>query len=405
MSDFAERLLPWFDVRRRELPWRAARGELADPYAVWVSEVMLQQTRVEVVVGYFERWMERFPTIFDLARASEDEVLSLWQGLGYYSRARRLRQGAIHLVEGGGGQLPVGASALLGVPGIGPYSAGAIASIAQGERTPVVDGNVVRVLTRHFGLRGDPAKKPLKERLWQLAAQLVPGERPGDFNQALMELGATVCTPARAACYDCPLQSSCAAFAQGLVSELPELPKRPASSPLVAAALLVRAGERLLLVRQPSNARWWAGLWTLPFGVEEPRPGDREQALAIARRVRDGHGLAGALEPLGAPLVHPITRFRISLSAFVLRVPRLEESLHPAASARGRAQRAGTELVEPRPAGRSRAHLSGSSQPGRSGEPLVRLLTGVEVDQAGLPAPHRRLVERSRAFRSPASVH
>lgn len=303
----------------------------------------------------------------------------------------------------------MGASALLGVPGIGPYSAGAIASIAQGERTPVVDGNVVRVLTRHFGLRGDPTKKPLKERLWQLAAELVPGERPGDFNQALMELGATICTPGRTACYDCPLQSSCAALARGLVSELPELPKRPAPTPLVAAALVVGDGEQLLLARQPSGARWWAGLWTLPFAVEEPRRGEVDQARGIATHLRDRYGLIGSLEPLGAPLVHPITRFRVSLSAFVLRLPAAAAPTGPERRrAGGVSAQPRSDLVELRLARRSPQQpgsLADSTQPGQTGTALVRLLTAAEVDQAGLPAPHRKLVERSRAFRSPASVH
>ncbi len=179
--------------------WRAPRGVAADPYRVWISEVMLQQTRVEVVRDYFERWMRALPTLRSLAAADEDQVLGLWQGLGYYSRARRLREGANFVVREMGGVLPAEPERLLQVPGVGPYSAGAIASIAFDREAPLVDGNVVRVVTRVFGLAGDPARAPLKRTFGTFAADFVQGRRPGDFNQALMELGATVCTPRRRA--------------------------------------------------------------------------------------------------------------------------------------------------------------------------------------------------------------
>ena len=187
----APALLGWYDRERRDLPWRRTR----DPYAVWVSEVMLQQTRVATVVDYYTRFMHRFPSLQALAEAAEDDVLKIWQGLGYYRRARALLAGARAVVAKHAGRLPAEPARLRELPGVGPYTAGAIASIAFGVREPVVDGNVTRVLCRLYALAGDPERAPLPQRIRRLASELVPAKRPGDFNQALMELGATLCTP------------------------------------------------------------------------------------------------------------------------------------------------------------------------------------------------------------------
>ncbi|HWZ89432.1 MAG TPA: A/G-specific adenine glycosylase, partial [Polyangiaceae bacterium] len=185
-------LLAWYTKHKRDLPWRKS----LDPYAVWVSEMMLQQTQVATVIPYFERWMKRFPDVAALAGADESDVLHAWQGLGYYSRARNLRRAAAEMVSRHAGRVPEQVADLCALPGIGPYSAGAIASIAYGRAEPLVDGNVVRVLSRLFARRGDPTRAPLKTELWELARSLVralpPSGAPGDFNQALMELGATV---------------------------------------------------------------------------------------------------------------------------------------------------------------------------------------------------------------------
>ena len=271
---------------------------------------MLQQTQVKTVLGYYERWMQRFPTLQALAGAEDADVLHAWQGLGYYSRARRLLSGARAVTQEHGGQLPRDVAALLALPGIGPYSAGAIASIAFGLPEPIVDGNVVRVLSRLFALRGDPAKAPLKQELWRLARQLVPADRPSDFNQGLMELGATICTPNAPRCAECPLAPQCAALALGMERVLPELAKRKAKAELSTAAAFVRRGDAVLLRQLPAQAPRWAGLWVLPF-VE--LAGD-ETPLAGAERALDELELKGRARAVLRETTHTITRFRITLS-------------------------------------------------------------------------------------------
>lgn len=330
-------LLRFYDRSARTLPWRGTR----DPYAVLVSEVMLQQTQVKTVLGYFPAWMRRFPTLEKLAQADESEVLHAWQGLGYYSRARRLQQAARAVVERHGGKLPRSRDALLELPGIGEYSAGAVASIAFGEREALVDGNVVRVLTRLFGLRGDPGRAPLKAKLWSLARELVPEERPGDFNQALMELGATVCTPRTPRCSDCPVARACVAREQGLVAVLPELPERRAATERRAVALLVKSGARVLVRRVPDGAPRWAGLTTFPFveldGGEGVGDGAERAAREIGMRVTIGERVQ--------VVRHTITRFRITLEL----VAAVKRSGTPKAGARFVAEDALAELAMPAP--------------------------------------------------------
>jgi len=206
--------------------------------------MMLQQTQVRTVIPYFQSWMQRFPNVRALANADESDVLHAWQGLGYYSRARNLRRAAQEMLRVHDGRVPERVAELLALPGIGPYSAGAIASIAYGHAEPLVDGNVIRVLSRLFALRGDPNKAPLKAELWARARALVPAEAPGDFNQSLMELGATVCTPRAPRCAACPLASHCQALARDLVETLPELPKRSKATPVhVVSAIAMRGGR------------------------------------------------------------------------------------------------------------------------------------------------------------------
>ena len=316
---------------------------------------MLQQTQVATVLRYYSAWMRRFPTLRALAEAPESEVLHAWQGLGYYSRARRLKRGAEVVVERHGGKLPRDHAALLALPGIGAYSAGAIASIAFGERRPLVDGNVVRVLTRVFGLRGDPAKLPLRRALWDLAAELVPSDRPGDFNQALMELGATVCTPRSPRCDACPLARGCEARRQGLVDVLPELaPRVPATRVRVAAAI-VRDGDRVLVVRQPVDAARWAGLWTFPHAELGARE-SAEEAASRAALEQTGHAVR--IRAALTRLEHTITRFRISIDVFEATLVR---------RSRGRERQSGGHGVFV-PAGELEAHA--------------------------MPAPHRKLARK-----------
>ena len=259
-SDIQRRLLAWFSAHKRDLPWRADR----DPYRVWISEAMLQQTRVETVRPYYERFMARFPTLAALAEAPIEDVLAAWSGLGYYRRARTLQAAARAIVAEHGGTFPSDRESLLGLPGIGPYTAGAIASIAFDAREALLDGNVARVLCRLFALEGDPTSAPLRARSWQLARDLLPREEScGDWNQALMELGALVCTPRDPRCGACPLRSHCRAKAEGRASELP-WPR--ARRPMIDVELSVAAvvdGDRWLIERRPSNGRM-AGMWQLP---------------------------------------------------------------------------------------------------------------------------------------------
>jgi A/G-specific adenine glycosylase len=243
------------------MPWRESR----DPYAVWVSEIMLQQTRVTTVVPYFERWMARFPTIEALADAPEVDVLGAWQGLGYYSRARNLQRAARAVVALHGGRLPASVDALRALPGVGPYTAGAIASIAFGIRAALVDGNVIRVLSRLARIDGDPKRGPTQRAVWALADALVPEDAPGDFNQALMELGATVCTPTSPACTRCPLADVCQARHANDVDRYPA--KSPRSAPIPSAwwgvVLSNKAGAVLLAQRPPTGLL--ASLWEPPL--------------------------------------------------------------------------------------------------------------------------------------------
>jgi len=252
-------LLAWYDASARSLPWRDVR----DPWATWVSEVMLQQTRVETVVPYYHRFLQRFPTPAALAAASESDVLALWSGLGYYRRARFLHAGARRVVEAHGGAIPRDPTALRALPGVGDYTAGAIGSIAFGLRVPLVDGNVERVLTRLHGLRGDPRAPAGRKQLWALAARYADHDRPGDVNQSLMELGATVCAPTSPRCLVCPVRTRCVAAREGDPERYPEKRRPPAPRDERWSALVAALDERVWLV--PSPIGRWEGMLVPPL--------------------------------------------------------------------------------------------------------------------------------------------
>ena len=308
---FSSALLAWFRACQRALPWRERR----DPYAVWVSEIMLQQTQVATVVPYFERFMERFPTLRDLAEAPEEEALRLWAGLGYYSRARNLRRGAQEVLERYGGVVPAEVERLLELKGIGRYTAGAIASIAYNRSAPIVDGNVMRVLTRVFALPGDPKRGPLHRRLWELAEALIPPGEACEFNPAMMDLGATVCTPKSPRCDDCPVSEYCLANRRGEQERFPETASRPASELVqMVCGVVAREDGRALLV-QPSTEGRWGGLWQFPNGRLEAGEGYGER---LARLFSEWDAEAEVAASI-CTVRHGITRFAITLQAFECR--------------------------------------------------------------------------------------
>jgi A/G-specific adenine glycosylase len=307
-------LLAWYGRAARDLPWRRTR----DPYAIWVSEVMLQQTRVETVRERYDAFLAAFPDVHRLAAASEQAVLKAWEGLGYYGRARNLRRAARAVAERHGGTLPKGARHLARLPGFGPYTAAAVASIAQGERAAVVDGNVQRVLARWTGERGDVTKAAARRRIAAVADALVPRTRPGDWNQALMELGATRCTPRRPRCPECPLARDCAARAAGDPERLPVRPRRAALPHHEVAAGLVWRGRRLLIARRPSDGLL-GGLWEFPGGKR--RAGESLEA-ACAREVHEETGIPVEVEALFLTLRHAYTHFRVTLHLFHCRAGR-----------------------------------------------------------------------------------
>jgi A/G-specific adenine glycosylase len=286
-------LLAWFDEHKRDLPWRRT----SDPYAIWVSEIMLQQTQVATVIPYYERWLETFPSAEALAAADEQEVLSQWQGLGYYRRCRNLLKGAQYVTENG---RPSSARDWEKVPGVGRYTAGAIASIAHQERTPLVDGNVERVFARLTGCRESGAN--LNKAAWLWAGQVVPDERPGDFNQALMELGATACTPKAPSCGACPLSNACFAFKSGEQTLLP-VPKAAPKTVSLQRSAYIPFHEGSFGLEQIAEGQWWHGMWQFP-----------------------GEPIDGWSEDLGR-IKHQVTHHKITLSAYLVRQESRVESL------------------------------------------------------------------------------
>ncbi len=276
-------LLRWFDKGARDLPWRRTR----DPYAIWISEIMLQQTQVQTVVPYYERFMRRFPTVQTLARARIDSVLKLWEGLGYYSRARNMHRAAKEIMARFDGRIPETRAELLSLPGIGAYTAGAVASIAFNRREPLVDGNVTRVLCRGFRIRENPKQAVIQKRIWSIAERLLPATRPGDFNQALMELGSEVCLPKAPLCDVCPLRRICLARLHGEQTELPvSVRKKPIPSYTIVAGVIERRGRILIDKRKPEGLL--GGLWEFPGGKKRANESLEE---ALVREVSEEIGI------------------------------------------------------------------------------------------------------------------
>lgn len=345
---FRTDLLDWFDAVRRDMPWRRTD----DPYAIWLSEVMLQQTRVDQATPYFERFIDAFPTVEALAAAPLDDVLRLWEGLGYYSRARNLHRAAGLVCEAHGGRVPDTYDEIRALPGVGPYTAAAVLSIAYGRPHAVLDGNVARVLTRVYAIDDDVTSGGTRRRLQALADALLAPERAGDFNQAMMELGATVCTPTRPGCAACPLREVCAARAAGAQEAYPVSKKKaPVPHHDVAVGLVWDAAGRLLVQRRPADGLL-GGLWEFPGGKCEP--GEAPEA-ACARELREELGIDVTVEAPFLRLDHAYSHFKITLHAF-------------------------------------RCRLAAGTPRSTNGEP-IRWVTVDELETLAFPRANRRLIE------------
>lgn len=306
---FSTSLLEWYASHKRDLPWRRLDH---DPYAVWVSEIMLQQTTVAAVIPFYERWMSRFPDVQALAAAPLDDVLKHWAGLGYYARARNLHKGAQMVVRDYAGKLPSDPQTLLAMPGVGRYTAGAILSIAFNQDAPILDANVIRVLSRVHAVTGDPkTSTATQSTLWKLAADLIPAGRASDFNQSMMELGALICTAGAPKCGSCPVSGSCAAYALGEPTAYPQFTsvKKWVDVEDVSVAVRDREGRVLIVQRSPELALW-GGLWEFPRATRQ----DGEPLLdCAARAVKDAIGLDVAeLRPFGL-VKHVVANRRVTL--------------------------------------------------------------------------------------------
>ena len=301
-------LLEWYDTHRRTMPWR----EEGSAYRTWVSEIMLQQTRVDTVIPYFERFMDAFPTVDALAEAPLDEVLVLWAGLGYYSRARNLHKCAGVVVREYDGVFPETAAELMKLPGIGRYTAGAIASIAFGEAAPLVDGNVIRVFSRWENLEADVSETTTKKELWALAESWVPQERPGDYNQALMELGALVCTPKNPGCRECAVGQFCSALEAGTVLQRPVKKRRTSVREETVNALFLEAPSGKVLVARRKPEGLFGGLWELPqrWGAHE---GGR---TGIERWFEETFGFSCHLKGAPVPVQHILSHRRLKIAVY-----------------------------------------------------------------------------------------
>ncbi len=302
-------LLEWYAIHARQLPWR----DHPDPYAIWISEIMLQQTRVETVFDYFNRWMQAFPDIETLANAAEQAVLKQWEGLGYYSRARNIHKTARILLHDYDGKLPADPHQLQKLPGIGRYTAAAITSIAFGMDQAALDGNIRRVLSRVFDI-DLPIRTPASEKLfWKLAEQNLPAGQAGDYNQALMDLGASICLPSRPKCLLCPVQKFCLAFERGVQEQRPVIPeKKPIPHYVVTAAILQR-DQQFLLAQRPANGLL-GGLWEFPGGKQEA---GETLTGALEREIMEELGSTISVEKHFGEYQHAYTHFRVTLHAFL----------------------------------------------------------------------------------------
>ena len=305
-ENLSQDLVAWYLATKRDLPWRRLEH---DPYAVWISEVMLQQTQVRTVIPYFQRWMARFPTVAALADSRLEEVLRYWAGLGYYARARNLHRAAQIIVAKYSGRIPSDRSDLSDLPGVGRYTAGAIRSIAFNQAAPIVDANVARVLSRLYAIEGDPKSSSSQARLWELAEKLIPPGRARDFNQGLMELGALVCTPTDPACEKCPILSHCVAGNSANPTAWPQIPPGKRTVRVTHCSAVITCGDALLLTRRPPHGLW-GGLWELPRRACDS---GEDPASCARRAAREVVGLSGESAESFAVVKHSVTHHAINL--------------------------------------------------------------------------------------------
>ncbi|TVQ03567.1 MAG: A/G-specific adenine glycosylase [Balneolaceae bacterium] len=312
-SFFTEKLAAWYQANKRDLPWRRTD----DPYKIWVSEIMLQQTRVETVIPYFRRFVEVFPTVFHLAAASQQQVLKCWEGLGYYSRGRNLHQAAKTVVEDFDGKIPSTHKEISKLKGIGPYSAAAILSIAFNRKYAVVDGNVIRVITRFYGIPDDIRKETTKKHVQELADDLIDGNNPGDFNQAVMELGALICTPKNPACHLCPVSQYCISLQRMETDVIPyKSPSKKIPHKEIAVGLIVNEKNELLIALRPNNSML-GGLWEFPGGKREQNETLQE---TVIRELKEELGVDVEIYSKFRDLKHTYSHFKITLHAFWCKI-------------------------------------------------------------------------------------
>jgi A/G-specific adenine glycosylase len=312
-SSFANRILSWFDSHgRKDLPWQQGKT----PYSVWVSEIMLQQTQVKTVIPYYQKFMQRFPDILTLANAPQDEVLHHWTGLGYYARARNLQKAAQVIRDQYDGKFPQDINDVIALPGIGRSTAGAVLSLACAQHHSILDGNVKRVLARYFAVDGWPGKKDVEQALWQYADSLTPNSRTGDYTQAMMDMGATICTRSKPKCDSCPLQQNCLAFAQGRQSELPG--KKPKKDiPVRTTVMLIPMWQSQVLIYQRPPSGLWGGLW----GFYEADSLDTLDATA--QQLALGQYTRLTLEPFR----HTFSHFHLDIQPVILQLEQPSSSL------------------------------------------------------------------------------
>lgn len=311
LARISQHLLTWYRKNKRDLPWR----QTSDPYRILLSEFMLQQTQVDTVIPYYHRFLDRFPTVHDLANASQDDVLKAWEGLGYYSRARNLYKAAHSISTDFGGNVPDTYNELKSLPGFGPYTTAAVLSIAYERDYAVLDGNVIRVLTRLFNIRDDVTQTRTKNHLWDLAQQLLPKGDAGDYNQAVMELGATICTPRSPKCSACPVASLCAAKKAGTPEILPIKTKnKPRPHHTMSAGIVWREGK-LLITKRPENGLL-GGLWEFPAGTQQSEESLRDTCI---RGVKDTVDIDIEILDRFRTVKHAFTHFSITLHTFQCR--------------------------------------------------------------------------------------